>query len=266
MSRLHFVLQILALFSFSVCVNAVTVWLAGDSTSASWVGSRYIGWGSELERYLTVQVQNMALAGKSLRRFATEGHFGEMYEVVQRGDIVIIEFGHFEAGPVGPGRNVLCPGLDSTVTCESDDGQVFHTFFKYMEDATARFKAAGVQVIISSQTPPNPFRGHPGATPVNVLYAKAVAEKTGVAFVDHFSLTRNEYLDLGAAAVNEMLPSDGIHTTVAGAEVAARSFIRGVLCAGFVNPLYPYVTAEAMIEISKLKSGVACKGALSLNS
>lgn len=74
MSRLRFVLQILALFSFSVCVNAVTVWLAGDSTSASWVGSRYIGWGSELERYLTVQVQNMAVAGKSLRRFATEGH------------------------------------------------------------------------------------------------------------------------------------------------------------------------------------------------
>lgn len=126
-----------------------------------------------------------------------------------------------------------------------------------MEDAVARFKAAGVQVIISSQTPPNPFRGNAGATPVNVLYTKAVSEKTGAAFVDHFSLTRDEYLDLGAAAVNEMLPSDGIHTTLAGAEVAARSFIRGVLCAGFVNPLYPYVTAGARI-VSLSSVGYGC--------
>jgi hypothetical protein len=128
--------------------------------------------------------------------------------------------------------------------------------YRYMEDAVARFQAAGAQVIISSQTPPNPFRGNAGATPVNALYAKAVAEKTGAAFVDHFSLTRDEYLDLGAVAVNEMLPSDGIHTTLAGAEVAARSFIRGVLCAGFANPLYPYVTAGArIVSLPSVKYG-----------
>lgn len=119
--------------------------------------------------------------------------------------------------------------------------------FRYMEDAAGAFKAAGTHVIISSQTPQNPFRGHTGATPVHALYAKAVAAKTGVAFVDHFSLTQDEYLELGAAAVNGMLPSDGVHTTLAGAEVGARSFIRGVLCAGPVNPLYPYVTGSARL-------------------
>ena len=109
------------------------------------------------------------------------------------------------------------------------------------------FKAAGTYVIISSQTPANPFRVHTEAMPVHVLYAKAVAEKTGAAFIDHFSLTRDEYLDLGAAAVNGMLPSDGILTTLAGAEVAARSFVKGVLCAGQMNPLYPYVTPAARL-------------------
>ena len=128
-----------------------------------------------------------------------------------------------------------------------------------MEDAAKAFKAAGTHVIISSQTPPNPFRGHTGATPVYTLYAKAVAEKTGVSFVDHFSLTQDEYLGLGAVAVNGMLPSDGIHTTLAGAEVAARSFVRGVLCAGRVNPLYPYVTAGARLVSppAMLESGVS---------
>lgn len=154
-----------------------------------------------------------------------------------------------------------------------------------MEDAANTFKAAGIQVVISSQTPPNPFRDHTGATPVYALYARAVAEKTGVAFVDHFSLTQDEYLGLGAAAVNGMLPSDGIHTTLAGAEVVVRSFIRGVVCGGPVNPLYGHVAMDAMRvssfplfgqgystdtrlwrpqEISKLKGGMFCKGGPSL--
>lgn len=119
-----------------------------------------------------------------------------------------------------------------------------------MEDAVTILYDKGAQVIISSQTPSNPFRGHNQATPVYVLYAEAVAEKTDVAFVDHFSLTRDEYLDLGASVVDEMLPSDGIHTTLAGAEVAARSFVMGVLCAGWENPLYPYLTAKARLVSS----------------
>jgi hypothetical protein len=43
-----------------------------------------------------------------------------MHGLVENGDVVIIEFGHFEGGgPVGSIRNnVLCPGLDPTVTCE----------------------------------------------------------------------------------------------------------------------------------------------------
>ena len=77
-----------------------------------------------------------------------------MHNLVEKGDVVIIEFGHFEGGgPTGSiGNNVLCPGIDPTVTCErclassfepliereadlshppnSDDGEVFHTFFK----------------------------------------------------------------------------------------------------------------------------------------
>lgn len=125
-------------------------------------------------------------------------------------------------------------------------GSDLHSF-RYMEDATREFTAAGAHVIIASQTSANPFRYPTEATPVHVLYAKAVAEKTGVTFVDHFSITRDEYLSLGAAAVNELLPSDGIHTTSDGAAVVAGSFVRGVLCARQLNPLYPYVSTSAMI-------------------
>ena len=43
-----------------------------------------------------------------------------MHSLVEKDDIVVIEFGHFEGGgPIGSIRhNTLCPGLDPTVTCE----------------------------------------------------------------------------------------------------------------------------------------------------
>lgn len=74
MSHLRFALSILILCLFSLSADALTVWLAGDSTTASRVGSRYVGWGSELQKYLNVPVQNMAMAGKSLRSFTTNGY------------------------------------------------------------------------------------------------------------------------------------------------------------------------------------------------
>lgn len=80
MSRLRSALPVIVLSLFSLCANA-TVWLAGDSTTASGVGSRYIGWGSELQRYLSAPVQNMAVAGKSLRSFTVDGHCTHMLDL-----------------------------------------------------------------------------------------------------------------------------------------------------------------------------------------
>lgn len=83
MSHIRFALPILVLSFFSLCADAVTVWLAGDSTAASRVGSHYVGWGSELQRYLTVPVQNMATAGKTLRSFTTDGYCTPPSEVTR---------------------------------------------------------------------------------------------------------------------------------------------------------------------------------------
>ena len=74
MSHLRLALPVIVLSLFSICADAVTVWLAGDSTAASRVGSLYVGWGSELQQYLNVPVQNMAMAGKSLRSFTAGGY------------------------------------------------------------------------------------------------------------------------------------------------------------------------------------------------
>ena len=84
-----------------------------------------------------------------------------------------------------------------------------------MEDAVNSLKAKGAKVIVSSQTPNDPFRDT-GGTPIFVAEAQQVAQQTGVTFVDHFNLVLERYRQLGANTVNGFFPMDNIHTNTAG--------------------------------------------------
>jgi rhamnogalacturonan acetylesterase len=84
-----------------------------------------------------------------------------------------------------------------------------------MEDAVKTFKSKGANVLVTSQTPNNPFN-NPGSTPVYVSYAQQVAAQTGVAYVDHYSYLLKEYQTLGASVVNGLFPVDNIHTSSTG--------------------------------------------------
>ena len=63
---------------------------------------------------------------------------------------------------------------------------------------------------------------------------------TGASFVDHGQYVANEFIKLGAAAVDAYYPIDHTHTSPAGANVVAGQFVKGVLCASG-NPLASYV-------------------------
>lgn len=74
----------------AVCVaTAQTVFLAGDSTmvdSGNNDGTQ--GWGAFLPNYLSLAVDNDAIAGRSARSFTREGRFDAMADNVQSGDFV----------------------------------------------------------------------------------------------------------------------------------------------------------------------------------
>ncbi|KZW01103.1 SGNH hydrolase, partial [Exidia glandulosa HHB12029] len=192
------------------------------------------GWGVQVGKYLNVSVVNSAVPGKSSRSFTTQGYFNGMYNQVRSGDIVVIEFGHNEGGGAGKPQQGVCPGTSLTATCQFD-GQTVYTYHKYMTDAVNTFKSKGARVIVSSQTPKNPFRDSSG-TPIYVSYAQQVAQSTSVSYVDHFALTVKRYQQLGSGTVNAYFPQDNIHTNAAGADTVAQAFLRGVLCDS-ANPL-----------------------------
>jgi len=67
--------KLLTLAAYALSVSAApTLWLAGDSTTATVTGTLNQGWGAQIGQYLSIPVQNKAVPGKSSRSFTTQGY------------------------------------------------------------------------------------------------------------------------------------------------------------------------------------------------
>lgn len=115
------------------------------------------------------------------------------------------------------------------------------TFPAYLQNAARTFKAKGASVIISSQTPNNPYEGGSFSYSPSrfVALAQTAASVASTDYVDHGQWTANFFKSRSAATVNSYFPTDHTHTSPAGANVVAAAFVRGVLCGN--NSLKPYV-------------------------
>lgn len=103
---------------------APTVYLAGDSTMTS-AGNNdgTAGWGKYLSDYISLEIVNDAIAGRSARSFTREGRFTAIVDSVQDGDYVVIEFGHNDGGSLTPTDNgrTDCNPVDGdySTTCQT---------------------------------------------------------------------------------------------------------------------------------------------------
>src|SRR5688572_33503620 len=72
------------------------IFLIGDSTMANKPPSvaPENGWGMIFPQYVNLEVQNHAVNGRSTRSFRTLGHWSKVFEQLQPGDWVFIQFGH----------------------------------------------------------------------------------------------------------------------------------------------------------------------------
>lgn len=190
-----------------------------------------------MDSNVSITAANHAMGGRSTRSYTREGRFDEIASLVQSGDYVVIEFGHNDGGSLSEdnGRTV-CAG-EGDETCETVyDGveETVLTFPAYLENASAMFVELGANVIISSQTPNNPWEsGSFEYTPSRfVEYAQLAAETAGVDYVDHGAYVADAFNILGLDAVNAFYPEDHTHTDDAGAEVVAGAFFKAVLCSG----------------------------------
>jgi lysophospholipase L1-like esterase len=74
------------------------IFMVGDSTMASYKTNRYplTGWGQVLQSYFVeeVTIRNHASSGRSSKSFISEGRWKVVYDSLNAGDYVFIQFGH----------------------------------------------------------------------------------------------------------------------------------------------------------------------------
>ncbi|KAF4974168.1 hypothetical protein FZEAL_8898 [Fusarium zealandicum] len=214
-----------------------TVYFCGDSTMAKNGGGDGVtdGWGNHIGKYLKVTAVNKAIGGRSARSFWNEGRFKAVADVVTKGDIVVIEFGHNDGGSPNNNDNGRsdCPGTGTEVCTSDKTGEKVYTFAFYVLQAAKLMTAKGATVILSSQTPNNQWEGgsYGDSPPRFVAYqAKAAkdANDKAVTYVDNFRAVSNMYKKLGNSAVNAFYPKDHTHTSPAGADMIAQAFVQAI--------------------------------------
>lgn len=230
-----------------------TIYLVGDSTVR--VGTpMQRGWGDELATFFDtakVNVVNHAIGGRSSRTFQTEGRWEASLAVMQKGDFVLIQFGHNDAGAINDnsrargsikGTGEETQEIDNLLTKQHE---VVHTYGWYLRKYIRDAKAKGVTPVICSPIPHKSWKNGKVAR-ANESYgkwAREVAEQEGALFVDLNEIVAEEYEKLGPEKVDPLFADKGTHTTVEGAKLNARCVVAGLK--GLPGkPLDNYLSAE----------------------
>ena len=234
------------------------VFLCGDSTGKNeddkpdgmW------GWGSQAYTIFDSTkcvFQNQAKAGRSTRTYIDEGRWEEVYNSLEKGDVVFIQFGHNDIGGIKDGkkRGVLATAKDSSaVYCMENSGvyKVIYSYGWYLKKMIRDAQEKGAVPVLLSLTPRNEWHegnGHsrgfiyPVKEKAGKLYierrnetygswCRSVARETGCEFVDIHNITADALDKLGPAKAASYFKNDHTHTSLKGAQLNAKSLAKGL--------------------------------------
>ncbi|MBR5036118.1 MAG: rhamnogalacturonan acetylesterase [Prevotella sp.] len=224
------------------------VFITGDSTvrnkdkdeDGMW------GWGSQAGIIFDpakIVWENVAMAGRSTRSYVREGRWERVYNALQPGDFVLIQFGHNDICSITDSKERgVIPGTADTchVYQMEKDGryEVVYSFGWYLRKMIDDTREKGATPILLSLTPRNEWPGGK-IERRNDSYGKwyrEVVEQTGVAFVDVHNISA-DFLDKKFASKDEAKSKqkaskyfnhDHTHTSLQGAQMNARSVARGL--------------------------------------
>ncbi len=212
------------------------LWLAGDSTVRN--GGIQRGWGEEIGKLLDpakIQLMNRAIGGRSSRTFLKEGRWEKMLGEMKKGDIVLVQFGHNDMGPVdaeGKFRGSLRSIGNETEEVKMPDGstETVHSYGWYLRYIARTGKAKGVTVVLCSPVPHKKFDSAGKFVqdwPTLRGWVKSCAASEGVEFIDLAGLIGDKYAALPPAEVEAFFGDKGTHTNTAGAQFNAKCVVEG---------------------------------------
>lgn len=258
-------IRVACLFGFACILNSClekqmktnTLWLIGDSTVTNYAlesdyeTKRYplTGWGQVFQQFFvkdslsmvshligadSIVVDDRAKGGRSTRTFFEEGRWREVFDQMEPGDLVLIQFGHNDASSHKPARYVNIDG--------------YKEFLRLYIQQTR--EKDGVPILITPVARNYPWEnGHlencHGEYPAAM---KEVSVEMGVHLIDLNELSMNHFSDLGEGYVSsnyfmnlpvdkfEAYPegrNDNTHFQPKGASEVARLVFSGMKQLGF---------------------------------
>lgn len=242
--------------------EAVTVYIAGDSTVATQRREPWCGWGQMLPRFFgpAVAVANHAESGRALFSFRSEKRLEKILSTIKTGDYLLIQFGHNDQKD------------------KRDGAGPFTTYKKDLEDYIAKVRGKGAKPVLV--TPMERRRwsgGKPGETLAEYAAAvKLVGHEQHVPVIDLHAMSVKLYGAMGEAGSThafvfypaksfpgqEKELKDNTHHNAYGAYELARCVVEGIKAnvtelakylrpdAGSFDPSYPDAPASLNIPAS----------------
>ena len=204
----------LAAIAAWLVLSSFTIHLMGDSTMAEKDlsgGNPERGWGMMFQNFLDggVKVVNYAQNGRSTKSFIDKGLWDKVYNAIQPGDYVFIEFGHNDSKESDPERYAAAWGAYQDNLRTFIDGTRSKGGIPVLLTPVARrwFKENGLD------------RGCHGDYPAAM---KQVAEQTGTPLLDVTTVTLDWLEGLGDEASKAYFmistgKNDNTHTVASGA-------------------------------------------------
>ena len=187
--------------------NAVTVYLAGDSTVTDQPNEPWNSWGQMITRFFKpdIAVANHAESGESLKNSLASRRIAKIFSTIQPGDYLFVQFGHNDM-------------KDRTTNAVA----VFRTNLKKLIADTRAHGATPVLVTSMERKA--------GVTQDTLTdyprMMRQVAQEDGVALIDLHAMSKKLYAALGAALDKAFV--DGTHHNGYGSYEMARCVIQGI--------------------------------------
>ena len=218
------------------------VFITGDSTVKNADKDSTGMWGCGSQAWRTfdenkITFINCAQAGRSCRTYLREGRWEKVYNDLQEGDFVLIQFGHNDIGELHRGKHRGdIPGTADTscvsrvVLQDEAYNEVVYSFGWYLKKMIDDCRQKGATPILVSLTPRNEWPDGK-IERRNDSYGKwyrEVAAETGCDFVDLHNITADALDGIGQERAKDYYCGDHTHTSLRGARLNALGIAIGL--------------------------------------
>ena len=218
-----------------------TLYIIGDSTVQNSDGNgtnEYWGWGTLLKPYLDttkITLQNHAKSGTSTRTFITDGRWDKILLTLQKGDFVIIQFGHNDQAVINDTARAkgtlkgIGEEVENIINLKTHQPETVHTYGWYLRKFIRETKEKGATPIVCSLVPRNKWIGEQVNREIDyVNWAEQTAKSMDTYFINLNLLITTKWEQLGATKVKKFFPKDNTHTNIEGAKLNAAAVVEGL--------------------------------------